>query len=787
MKEELIRVLNVKLDDTNANIDSLNELNKKIDEENEKLAYVKKVLGLFKTEEGYNILNFVKLNHDDFDKIVKVVLKDDTIFNTDSCNYDGLIYLINGINNGVSLSLTEEQKNSIEYLIRGLKSRAEEYDSTLEGLNLVKERFPISNLDVLNSDKARFEKLLDNINNQEYIDDTDLLKETFEFNNLDNNEIISLLSYVLNYNAEIYALKNNDLEEDNHQDYQKNTSNEEFAFHEFNKSDFEIENKIENDNEDVFYVKPLNEEHNENKNIEADEADKEIKIENEDNHEIKLEEQKEVEEIPSVDFELPSEGQDDLSSYKLEENDKDLYETNETIIPEIGNQESENVAMPFEVNNFEKHEDIKEQTEEIPSQDEYDEVDVTLPISEPEETHSFEEITSPVEIIPEVPAVDEKIDSEFADIGEDYEDTNSEEEMSSKKINEVLTEYNIQNSLVNTNELIVGDIKKYRNILELLKDNNILNEFSGNKELFTKIMTSSTDEDIRNILKVIKEDLSVDDEDYEITLKIVINTIPSIFIKDGGNYDNFMKNIELFKSLDINLINLFDFSKEVLVANNNQLVNNLEIIKDYKVNLNYSNAKYLLLLPNIAERMDYYIESVYKDKNKNEVFDGIDFINNYAVKLNVVTPLTIKRLRFASENGNKIFGSKPYSLSGEITNLKVNALEISDAYLNNFFDNQFDGITSEEVRQYVKLIRNTSNVGNYIDELDKLEKYHKGMRYVIGNINVSYNKVIRNYNILRSYGVNNNKALHFAICYNLIITKDEYSNLKKELELGGNA
>ena len=82
MKEELIRVLNAKLDDINANIDSLSELNKKIDEEQEKLAYVKGILGLFKTEEGYNILNFVKLSREDFDKIVQVVLKDDTIFNS---------------------------------------------------------------------------------------------------------------------------------------------------------------------------------------------------------------------------------------------------------------------------------------------------------------------------------------------------------------------------------------------------------------------------------------------------------------------------------------------------------------------------------------------------------------------------------------------------------------------------------------------------------------------------------------------------------------------------------
>ena len=109
MKEELLRVLNTKLDDINANIDSLKELNEKIENENNDLNYVNDILGLFKEEDKYNVLNFTKLDKENFDKVLGLVdnLKD--MFNTNSCNYDGLIYLINGINNGVSLSLTLEQ------------------------------------------------------------------------------------------------------------------------------------------------------------------------------------------------------------------------------------------------------------------------------------------------------------------------------------------------------------------------------------------------------------------------------------------------------------------------------------------------------------------------------------------------------------------------------------------------------------------------------------------------------------------------------------------------------
>ena len=96
-------------------------------------------------------------------------------------------------------------------------------------------------------------------------------------------------------------------------------------------------------------------------------------------------------------------------------------------------------------------------------------------------------------------------------------------------------------------------------------------------------------------------------------------------------------------------------------------------------------------------------------------------------------------------------------------------------------------LTGDEVREYIKLIHNSSNVGNYDDELDIIEKYHNGLRYTIDGINISYNKVVRNYSILRSYGIDRIKALHFAVCYNLIITKDEYDKLKNTLdELGGN-
>ena len=76
MKEELIRVLNAKLNDINKNINSLMEINNKIDVENEKLSYATRILNGFKDGETYNILNFIKLSKEDFKKVLEIIDND---------------------------------------------------------------------------------------------------------------------------------------------------------------------------------------------------------------------------------------------------------------------------------------------------------------------------------------------------------------------------------------------------------------------------------------------------------------------------------------------------------------------------------------------------------------------------------------------------------------------------------------------------------------------------------------------------------------------------------------
>ena len=699
MKEELLRVLNTKLNDINANIDSLVELNDKIDNEEKKVSYVRGILAIFKDDSDYNILKFANLNKDDFHRVLDELGEDASkVFNSDSCNYDGLVYLINGINNGVSLSLTDEQKNGIEYLIHGLDEKELDYEASVDGLQLVKARFPISDVNILKEEKEKYIDVLNNLNSNNYVSKTDKVIEAMEYSELSNEEKIKLLSFLLKYNSLVY-----------------------------------------DERKDTNIVK-----HDEDRTSLYDEVKQEL--ENSNN-----ESKKEYEEFHFEEFKEPS-------------FDKIESEPITFIAPEENNDGAESVEIKLDDN-------TKEETS-------IDQVEINPPVVEEYE----------LEEEPKEEKVDvNNIDDDFHGIVESNEDY-EEEKISKHDLQKILKEYGIKD--IKDDRLFNGNINNYREVLDTLKKVDLLTEVLENNELLIQMLLNSKKDFINKVLDIAHDDLSVDDEDYEMTKKIVVDTLPLALVGGtNGAYDDFIKNVDMYKKLDINLVNLFDFSKEVLIMDNARIVNNYNLVKDYGIKIDYKNVKYLLGIDNVVDRIDYYVESMYPDKTKNnEIFDGLNFVNSHTSKLNTVCPLTIKRLRYASENGKKVFGPKPNSLSGEITNLKVNALELSDDYLNSFFDNKFGDLTNDEVNEYIKLVQNSGNFGNYINELAGLKQYQKNLRLTINNINVSYNKVSRNYNILRSNGIDKKKALEFAVCYNLIIKKEEYDSLKKFLEeLGGNA
>lgn len=713
MKEELLKVLNTKLDDIKKDINSLNELNKKIEEKEDLQEYTVNTLKSFKENDGYNILKFDGLSKEDFEKVISIVSNNaEKLFSTPSCNYDGLIYLIAGINKGVSLSLTDEQKSGIEFLIRGLNEKQKEFKTNIEKLQAEKARFKISDVDELEKEKEIYENIIRELDEEKYIVEIDEVYNAINFASLNGERVIALLKYLLEYNSDVHTRV-----------------------------------KINHDDNKINYEEP---------------------------------EQKEERDIPLYEAEIDDKHEDMSTISIANVEKKNLEEANDSYSPYVFNKE-------YDENNTDKQSFEVEEVKPITVEDKVYQQVVSEDIKEDEN----EEITESDKVddensIDEVSVVNPDLSLDVQnDEYEIHRELNTSE--TNNEVKKLFDEYNLNVSITSLND---SDIDKYRKIISTLKENNLLEKIAQNEDLFKGILTKSDEKEIENIIRIVRDDLSIDKEDYEMTMDIVIDTIPSIFINEDGNYKNFIKNCQKFENYGLNLIKLFDFSKEIFIVDTDTIENNHDIVVNYHAKLDYNNAKYLLVLPDIAERMDYYVESEYTDKTKNnEIFNGTDYINNYTVKLSTVTPETIKRLRFASENEKKVFGSKPNSLAGEITNLKVKAMEIPDLFMNNFFDNNFDGLSSDEVREFKKLVHHSSNVGNYNDELSKLEKYRvDDMKYRIEGILVSVNKVERNYNVLRSYGIDAHKALHFAVCNNLIITKDEYKKIKNVLEdLGGNA
>lgn len=803
MKEDLIKVLNFKLKQIKDNIENLNDLNHKIEDESEELRYTEDAINVFKSEEhGFDIYKFSNIDRETFNKLL-MNLSDEVLtkFGTNSCNYEGLIYLINGINNGISLTLTQEQMDAINLFIDKLLEKAKEQNDIIEKLNDDKQKLDIKELDVLEELENKYSLIIDNIEDKKYVTEIDEVVEAINYSEISKENVFNILCYLLKYNSDIYL---------------------ENKINEVKKEETVVEEKNEIDNESIDLTKPFE------INEETSDFQEEVSEENEEESHDEFSKDLESEEY----MEVPLEDNDvNDESFEIEQQeiveasnefDEKVIETEEE---EVNNNEYNPILPPvenegyyapeLEINNLDELDidnkpiDIIMPSVELdlPTDDDYeDNTDfdtISLPINDEDEKEQniVEDEQVNVVSIPNDFEIEENEVSE--DNIEEENDENIEisinedvkEESQIDELNALFDSYDFNISDlddVTKSMLLKGNILEYKNVINKLNSLGLLKYLKNNISLLVQILLYSNENIIDSIIEIVENNLSVDKDDREITLEIILKTMPSIFVKgENGNYDNFIKNIELMKKYGIDLINLFDFSREVLITDSEIIANNYEIIRSYDLTVNAYNAKYLLLLPNIANKINLYVESMYKDNSENGnhvMFDGLEMIKLYPSKLNTVTTETLERLRYSSENNLKVFGTKEKSLAGEITNLDVNIINISEEFKKSLFNNEFDIIARDEVERFIKLVSTNERVDMNEDELiRKLNGYRIGLRYFIGNINVSANKVIRNYNILVNNNVDKIKALLFAICYNLVITKTEYERLKSFVNgLGGN-
>ena len=743
MQDRLIKILTVKIEAINKNIDNLNYLNGELLKNNNDLDYINDKISIFKTKD---ILNFDKIEKEDFEKILLMVdpsIKE--IFSDKTCNYQGIMYIIKGIRDGISLDLTANQEEAILKFIESLNVKSEELNETIQNLEESKERLPEVNLNVLEESLENYQRIVNKLRENEYLVEIEEVVDALEFSNLPIEEKIDIFSYILKYNRDIYESMPKE---------EKDTTNQEDEFDEvkitdlnhedtdfFEEKDFELPkfsmNKL-NSSEDEEKVKI-----NLNNTIDLEDIIQKI------DDKIKELDAKEEKKEPIKDVEA-KEDNNPLEGINFE--DFKLPESVDTTIASPTFKIDPNMEMPKENNTTKLNRDVfvpQDLTIDVPEELESIQQDGELPIEEP---------------IVELPMEEPKI--------------------------EVTTLDNLpEETLKETEEIVADNVETKQNILEtnqtILENYQVLDLFKEYPDIIDDTLKLNSS-NLERILEIIKNDLSLKEEEFKKVLNITLETLPGIFMNDVMA-TTFINDIEFFKEYKINIINLFDNYRELLIIDNNILKENYKIVTSYQLELNNDNVKYLLANKKVLDNLDYYIEAMGHEKaflGREQSFDGVEYIKKYPYKLNMITRDALMKLRYSSENNLRIYGSKPGILAGEIANPKVDILTLPNEYINLYFDNEYEFIDRSDMEKLLIDIHNNHNIDLNMDEyLEKLDKLYKisDLRYKINNIYLSRIKTIRIYNYLKTRSIPVKEALIIALTYHSVIKRDEYKEIEKQI------
>lgn len=776
MQDKLIKILNIKVDAIKKNIENLNYLNKELDFNNEELNYLSNEIMIFKDND---VLEFDKILIDDFKRILSMVdSKVEDTFKNKACNYQGIMYIIKGIREGISLELTEEQEQAISLFVEGMKEKEKNIKEIIANLESNKEKLPETNLEVLENTLADYEKILRKLDNNSYLTEIEEIIDALDFANLPMIEKINVFSYILKYNRDIYkeSIKeeidnsSNELNEVKVADLDDDYFNEKLELPKFSSS------KLEN--------KPVD------NTVDLEEIIKRID-----------------EKIKEIDAYEPSDEKEELPEIKLDGLDE---KTDESL------KENNDESVPITFSDAPIQTDINP-TFETP---EVNQIPVTPLVNQPIEVPEVKESNEIGEIsdLPETNQIPDAFENQIPTPQEELQPveplTNFEEEtLKEKPINSFskeeptssLSDEQVQATISEvfkepTDELLTPETKpvvqtedmqvKYEN---LLSNYQVLPEFTN----YQDIMSTIKELDINTLEKTlitIKNELCVKENEFLEVINVILKTMPSIF-KGQKMLNTFLDNINFYKEHNINLINLFDNYRELLIIDTDILKRNYEIVKKYELELNNDNVKYLLCNVNLIANLDYYIEAIGHEKaflGKEQVFDGLDYIKKYPYKLNMISRDTLLKLRYSTDNNLRIFGSKPGILAGEVANPKVDILVLPEEYKNLYFNYEYEFIDRSEMTNLLLDIKNSTDFNLEIDEyLEKLDNAYKinDLRYKINNLYFSRIKTIRVYNYLKTRNVLGVYALIIALTYQSVITKDEYKSIETlitKLVEGGN-
>ena len=689
MQEKLLKILKIKIEAINQNIDNLNFLNGELEKNNEDLEYIKDKITIFNDN---NVLDFDNINNEDFNKILSMVDPSVAeIFKDKTCNYQGIIYIIQGIRQSISLELTDIQTKAIYAFIEGLKSKELNLQEVINNLEESKKRLPETDLTVLTSNLENYQNMISKSENNLYLTEIAEIRDALDFANTGLEEKVDIFEYLLKYNSDIYeTIRNED------------------------KNDFDSPYKEEIATVKDNYV-PVEEN---------------VSIDNE------------VKEEPSIGY--------DLDRFTLNLNG--LQDTNQESleVPEEVHQipiTSETASQEVEVENN------SDELDTLKLDDIIKKIDDKL--KEMEETEKKEDIVHTIEL--DTPVASVNVDS-----------------------NDILFKYGLTDLNISLSE----DSEK---ILNLLEENGVLEDLKQKPEILTSLLTNISFNDLEDIIKLVQDNLVTNQKNLSEVLKIIVDCMP-ILMTSSEAMKSFRENIEFFKEKNINIVNLFDNYREMLVVNHDLILKNYDKVSKYGLTVNNDNARYLLYNRDILKNLDYYIEAYGVERGflgKEELFDGLSYINKHPYKLNSISKDTLLKLRYVSDTNGKIYGNKPGVLSGDIANPKVDTILLTDEYIDNYFDGEYDFVDKNILETINDDIAFDVSVDENINLLDSKYK-ESDLKYKIGNTTLSRMKTIRIYNFLKNQ-ISSKDALLVGLTYNSVIPKEEYENIVKVINdmLGG--
>lgn len=766
MQDKLINLLEIKIEAIEKNIDNLNYLNNELARNQEDLEYISEELDVFNDND---VLEFDKILIDDFKKILEMIdPRGKEIFENKTCNYQGIMYIIKGIRDGISLELTSEQTNAILELIELMKTKKEELKNIIKDLLSSKEKLPETDMEKLKLSLNTYKEIISNLKENKYLTEIEEVIDALDFTSITIEEKIDIIAYILKYNRDIYKNSNNS----------KEKTDDSYDFDEVKVSDLKEPEFFTEDDFKLPKVSEINNKVEENKindNLDLEEIIKKIDERIKQLDEITLDDEKESNELESSKIE-DNKLDDNVVAGPIQTFDlpnEELKVDTEKKSNEEQDIETRNI-LAEEMFNFNNLNELKN---DIPSETLNNQVDQ-------------DESLNPLE------NVDNSIQSnqieEKQDEMEDFDNLENiqMESLSESKEESLNQESDVVEGLTNQVE---ENVNALENIKTLLNSYQLLDTFNEYHDVMENITNLNID-NLKKCLEVIQNDLSGKNDNLKNIVEVILKTLPCIFM-ENKLLNTFLDNINFYKEHNINLINLFDNYRELLIIDTDILKRNYEIVKKYELELNNDNVKYLLCNVNLITNLDYYMEAIGHEKaflGKEQVFDGLDYIKKYPYKLNMISRDTLLKLRYSTDNNLRIFGSKPGILAGEVANPKVDILVVPEEYKNLYFNYEYEFIDRSEMTNLLLDIKNSQDFNLEIDEyLEKLDNAYKinDLRYKINNLYFSRIKTIRVYNYLKTRNVLGVYALIIALTYQSVITKEEYKSVETlitKLVEGGN-